>query len=94
MASSVSGSDIPMTTTEDAPRNWPVESCATAAYEAFPVFFDVSASTLIFMRPDGGGYIEGSATTTNLKPQVKDEWLPRQLMDGLDGVAVEGMDQG
>ncbi|TVU32591.1 hypothetical protein EJB05_24328, partial [Eragrostis curvula] len=40
------------------------------------------------------GHIGGSTTTTNLKPQVKDDWLPHQLMDGLEGVAVEEMDQG
>jgi hypothetical protein len=55
IASKVSGPDIPITTTDEAPKNCPVELRATAAYTAFFEFFDIAASTLIFISPGGGG---------------------------------------
>jgi hypothetical protein len=64
IASSVSGFDIPITTMDDALRNWPKEFRATAAYDALPVFFDMVASTLIFISPDGGGIHRGGLAAT------------------------------
>jgi hypothetical protein len=51
----VSGSTHPSTTNADAPRNWLPPSRTMAAADALFVFFDIAASTLIFIKPAGGG---------------------------------------
>ncbi|KAF8728820.1 hypothetical protein HU200_018104 [Digitaria exilis] len=51
----VSASAHPSTTYADAPRNWSPPSRTMAAADALFMFFDIAASTLIFIKPTGGG---------------------------------------
>jgi hypothetical protein len=97
ITSSVSGSVTPLNTTVDAPRKPPSSPRTMAATAAIVEFFEVAASTLIFVTPASGGIHHGPLTDctrvaatpgavrkkTFYEAMCRERALEDSLMDGL-----------